>query len=114
MLTEHDFFGDPAQGHARRCSPETDYGFWYVDEPGFDRLRVSLVEDTSELYAVGLTGSVKDLVWILATNVDEADVDAMLDGWEDEDAFSWVVNRSEMYRPVALDAEIPALFRLTA
>ena len=89
----------------RRVSAEVDLGATWRTEGSNDAWRLSWIRDTGELYvcrADGHDGSCTD-VSVLAVVDRERDLDAMLDGWQEQrtspDGLSWVLSE---VRPLAV------------
>lgn len=86
---------DPRRG----TSAEVDFGATWRAADSNDAWRLSWIRDTGELYvcrADGYDGSCTD-VSVLAVLQQEADVDALLEGWRDlrtdPDGLSWLAGR---------------------
>jgi hypothetical protein len=80
----------------RRTSSEVDFGATWRLAGSNDAWRLAWIRDTGELYicrADGYDGSCTD-VMVLAVLDDEADVDALIDGWRelrtDPDGLGWL------------------------
>jgi len=87
---------DPRRGR----SDQLDLGATWRWAGSNDAWRVSWIRDTGELYlcrADGYDGTCTD-VHLLAVVAQEADVDALLEGWQerrtDPDGLSWVLLRA--------------------
>lgn len=83
----------------RRVSSEVDFGATWRLDGSNDAWRLSWIRETGELYlcrADGHDGSCSD-VSVLAVVAREADVDAMLEGWQEHricpDGLSWLSGR---------------------
>jgi hypothetical protein len=83
----------------RRLSAEVDLGAMWRADGCNDAWRLSWIRDTGELYvcrADGHDGSCTD-VSVLAVITSERELDAMLDGWQEQrtspDGLSWVFGR---------------------
>jgi hypothetical protein len=88
-----------AADQRRRVSAEVDFGATWRWAGSNDAWRLSWIRATGELYvcrADGYDGSCTD-VQVLAVVGTEAEVDVMLDGWQerryDPDGLSWVLGR---------------------
>jgi hypothetical protein len=90
-------------------SSEADFGVWWRDSAGLLPWRVSLVEDTGEVYAVALTAAGDGHVTLLAEGLPTEAFSAyesaarMLRGWEcrcgDPHSLAWVRDQLSAYAP---------------
>lgn len=94
-----DEYAFSAADARRRLSAEVDFGATWRAEGSNDAWRLTWIRDTGELYvcrADGHDGSCTDVI-VLAVIAREADVDVMLDGWQDHrtspDGLSWLHRR---------------------
>ena len=108
-----------SENEARRRSPESDYGCWWVNDRGTGHCRVSYVQATGEVYAVQhVYDKAVEVLGIVPPDPDERrsnglplgrtyyrTLDRILEGWTEHcgrpDGLAWVRERLAKASPQA-------------
>lgn len=77
-----EFYADGVLGSAREWSRELDFGvWWYSTDRQSPVFRVSFLESTNEVYCIRVGGHPLGQIEVLASGINEDQVEAALDGW---------------------------------